>query len=123
MKLNFTFKHIDRSEALETYTSEQLEHISRFLLKNGMGQVLFSKKNHEFSVEVSVNTRERYFRAHAEGNDAYQAVDEVVQKLERQFLKTKKVVQHYKTKSLSKEGKLERMNERFEVRARYRKAA
>ena len=123
MKLNFTFKHIDRSEALETYTAEQLEDISRFLLKNGHGQVLFSKKNHEYTIEVSVNTKERYFRAHAFDNDPYHAVDQAITKLEKQFLKTKKVVQHYKSKPLSKEGKLERMNERFEVRVRYRKAA
>lgn len=123
MKLNFTFKHLDRSEALETYTAEQLEHISRFLLKNGLGQVLFSKKNHEFGVEVSVNTKERYFRANASDTDPYQAVDQVMEKLEKQFLKTKKLVQHYKSKTLSKEGKLDRMNERFETRFRFRKAA
>lgn len=123
MKLNFTFKHLDRSESLETYTAEQLEEISRFLLKNGQGQVLFSKKSHEFGIEVSVNTRERYFRAQAFDADPYHAVDVAVSKLEKQFLKTKQVVQDYKSRALSKAGRLDRLNERFEVRVRYRKAA
>lgn len=123
MKLNFTFKHLDRSEALETYTAEQLGHVSRFLLKDGMGTVCFSKQQHQFGLQVSVNTRERYFRAESSHVDPYQAVDMVCQKLERQFLKTKSTVQRHKNKAQSKSGRLERMNERLELKTRFRKAA
>lgn len=123
MKLNFTFKHLDRSEALEAYTSEKLDHVSRFLLKDGSGMVCFSKKNHEFELQVSVNTRARYFRAEAWHADPYQAVDMVCEKLERQFLKIKATVQHHKSKSQSKRGRLNQLNERLELKARYRKAA
>lgn len=123
MKLNFTFKHLDRSEALEAYTAEKLDHVARFLLKDGLGTVCFSKRNHEFELQVSVNTRARYFRAEDSHSDPYQAVDLVCEKLERQFLKIKDTVQHHKSKSQSKSARLEQMNERFEVKTRFRKAA
>lgn len=123
MKLNFTFKHLDRSEALEAYTSEKLDHVSRFLLKDGMGTVCFSKKNHEFELQVSVNTRARYFRAEAYNNDPYQAVDEACEKLERQFLKIKSTVQHHKSKEKSKRGRLNQLTDRLELKTRFRKAA
>ncbi|MBX3035007.1 MAG: ribosome-associated translation inhibitor RaiA [Bdellovibrionaceae bacterium] len=123
MKLNFAFKHLDRSEALEKYTKESLEGIGRFLLKDGYGSVYYSKTNHEFCVEVSVNTREKYFRAVALNSDPYQAVDAVMSKLEKQFLKTRKVVQNHKHPELSRTGKLDQMNGQFEVNLRMKKAA
>lgn len=123
MKLNFTFKHLDRSEALENYTKEKLESVGRFLLKDGYGSVYCSKQNREFCVEVSVNTREKYYRAVALHEDPYLAVDSVVEKLEKQFLKTRKVVQNHRRPELSRAGRLEQMNDRFEAPLRMKKAA
>lgn len=115
MKLNFTFKHLDRSEALEKHTSEILQDSSRFLLKDGYANVYFSKQNHEFCVEISVNTREKYFRAVGLQVDPYLAVDSAVEKLEKQFLKTRQVTRNHKHPELSKSARLEQMNDRFEV--------
>lgn len=123
MKLNFTFKHLDRSEALETHAVDRMESVGRFLLKDGFGMVYFSKQKHEFCVEVSVNTREKYFRAISYHADPYLAVDAVVEKLEKQFLKSRKLVQDHKKPHLSKAGRLEQLNERFETKVRFRKAA
>lgn len=123
MKLHFTHKHLDRSEALEQYARDRLDELSRFLLKDGFGHVYFSKQQHEFCAEVSVNTREKYFRATAFHEDVYQAVDQMVTKLERQFLKTKNQVQNHKRPELSKGRRHERFSENLEPGVRYKKAA
>lgn len=123
MKLNFTFKHLDRSEALENYAKERLEAVGRFLLKDGFGNVYCSKQNHEFCLEVSFNTREKYFRAIAYHEDPYLAVDAVVTKLEKQILKTRKVMQNHRRPELSRSGRLEQLNDRFELQPRFKKAA
>ena len=81
------------------------------------------KQGHEFHIEVSVNTRERYFRADAFDEDPYVAADMALVKLERQFLKNRKVVQNHRRPEFSKQGRLEQMNDRFESPLRYRKAA
>ena len=124
MKNTYTFKHIDPSDALKTYTEDQLQSIGRFLLKDGQAQVYYSKFKGEFTVEVSVNTKDRYFKASHTCDDPYVAVDGVVSKLEKQFLKTRKFHKNHKKPELSNEGYLESLNDQFEWSYRhYKKAA
>ncbi|MEN0059296.1 MAG: ribosome-associated translation inhibitor RaiA [Bdellovibrio sp.] len=96
MKLNYTFKHLDHSDALVVHTEDRMSEIGRFLLKDGYGNVYFSKQKNEFCVEISVNTREKYFKATAFGADAYAAVDSAAEKLEKQFLKINKQYKDHK---------------------------
>ena len=63
MKSNYTFKHLDYSESLVKYTNEKLNEIGQYLLKDGRAQVLYSKTQHEFLVEISINTKEKFFKA------------------------------------------------------------
>jgi len=123
MKLNYTFKHLDHSDALLSYTEEKMEEIGKFLLKEGYGNVYYSKTKNEFCVEVTVNTREKYFKATSYNMDVYTAVDLVVEKLEKQFLRTRKIMQHHKKPELSREGKLEQLNSRLEYEAKTAKKA
>ncbi len=110
MKINYTFKHLDYSDALCSYTRDQLTEISRFLLKEGYGNVYFSKQNHEFCVEISVNTKEKYFKASAFSPDPYSAVDAVAEKLEKQFLKVAKQFKDHTSPEYTKEGRTEKWN-------------
>jgi len=123
MNLTFAFKHLDHSDSLQNYMQDQMDRVGTFLLKDGLGQVLFSKKNKLFLIEVSVKTPLKYFRAKATHFDPYSAVDEVVLKLEKQFLKNRKLNTGHKKFELSKEGRLNTLNDRFELKVRYRKAA
>lgn len=123
MKLNYTFKHLDHSDSLVHYTAEKMEEVGKFLLKEGYGNVYFSKTKNEFCVEVTVNTREKYFKATSYNMDVYTAVDSVVEKLEKQFLKTRKIMQHHKKPELSREGKIDQLNSRLEFEARNGKKA
>jgi putative sigma-54 modulation protein len=107
MKLNYTFKHLDHSESLEKYTEDKMAEISQYLLKEGYGSVYFSKQKNEFCVEISVNTRQKYFKSSAFGPDVYAVVDLAVDKLEKQFLKINKQFKDHKKPELSKEGRLD----------------
>lgn len=107
MKLNYTFKHLDSSESLKAYTEEKMSEVGRFLLKEGYGSVYFSKQKNEFCVEISVNTKEKYFKASCYGSDIYAAVDSAAEKLEKQFIKTSKQFKDHKKPELSKEGRFE----------------
>ena len=109
MKLTYTFKHLDHSNSLQEYTEQRMVEIGRFLLKDGSGNVYYSKQKNEFCVEISVNTREKYFKATSYASDIYEAVDSVVDKLERQFLKNSKQHKYHKKPELSKEGRLDQI--------------
>ncbi|MCB0370875.1 MAG: ribosomal subunit interface protein, partial [Bdellovibrionales bacterium] len=65
MKLVFHFKHLDYSKSLELYTQEQVDKVSYFLLKDEAGSVHFSKFRNDFKVELSVPSRQRFFKSEA----------------------------------------------------------
>lgn len=96
MKLSYTFKHLDHSDSLVSYTEDRMLEIAQFLLKDGHGNVYFYKQNHEFCVDISFNTKEKYFKATATNVDIYTAVNSVVDKLEKQFLKISKRYKNHK---------------------------
>ena len=122
MKSNFTFKHLDYSESLVNYTNSKLDEIGQFLLKNGRSNVYYYKNQHEFNVEVSINTRQKFFKASASAPDIYVAVDMMVDKLEKQILKVKEIYMDHKKFQLSKEGKLRDYNGQFEFHPKWKKA-
>ena len=123
MKLNFDFKHLDYSKSLELYIQESVDKIAHLLLKENSGTVFLSKVRGEFHVEINIQTYQRYFKCKSSHYDVYSAVDLAIVKLEKQVLKVRKINQHHKKAELSKRGKLEQINSRFEYKTKYRKAA
>lgn len=123
MKLTFAFIHLDHSDSLQNYIQNQMDRIGIFLLKGELGQVNISKKRKHFHLDISIKTPLKYFRAKSSHFDIYTAVDQIVLKLEKQFLKNRKLNKSHKKYDLSKSGRLNQLNERFEVKYRYRKAA
>lgn len=122
MKSNYTFKHLDYSESLVNYTHSKLDEIGQFLLKDGRCNVYYFKSQHEFVVEVSLNTKQKFFKATASAADIYVAVDLMADKLEKQFLKVKEIYVGHKKFPLSKEGKLRDINGKFEYQPKVKKA-
>ncbi len=104
MKLNYTFKHLDHSDSLVAYTEERMTEIEQFLLKEGYGNVYFSKQKNEFCVEASINTRQKYFKATAYGTDrlclCYRC--HCGKNFEKQFLKSSKQLKNHKNQSSPK---------------------
>lgn len=121
MKSNYTFKHLDYSESLVTYTDSKLDSIGQFLLKDGRCNVYYYKNQHEFVVEVSLNTKQKFFKATASAPDVYVAVDLMTDKLEKQFLKVKEIYQDHKKFDISKEGRLNEINSQFEHQPKWKK--
>lgn len=123
MKLNFDFKHLDFSQSLELYVQDCVDKIAPLMLKENTGTVFLSKTKGQFHVEINIQSRERYFKCKATHFDVYTAADMAIAKLETQVLKVRKINQHHKKVELSKRGKLEQLNSRFEFKVKYRKAA
>lgn len=126
MKLNVQFRKLDPSQALIAYAQSKLDEVSRYLLKEGQAQVYLSKVRGLFEVEITINSREKYFKALSASQDAYEAIDMASYKLEKQFLKQKSIHKNHKKFDLSKTGKLRSINSKFEqkpVYSRLKKAA
>ena len=121
MKSNYTFKHLDYSESLVDYTTEKLDEIGQYLLKDGRSNVYYSKSQHEFVVEVTINTRQKFFKATATAPDIYVAVDLMADKLEKQFIKVKEIYMNHKKFEASKEAKFRDINSQMEYKPKWKK--
>ncbi|MFN7728992.1 MAG: ribosome hibernation-promoting factor, HPF/YfiA family [Bdellovibrio sp.] len=110
MQFQYTFRHVDASEALKEYTQEQFEKVGRFLLKESRWQIFYSMNRHECQVEVVVNGPWGHFKSTSTSDDFYVAVDIAAEKLGKQFQKTKEKHQHHKKPGRSREGRMDRLS-------------
>lgn len=110
------FKHIDVSESLQNYVEDLIAKNSRYLLKDAVCNFYYSKSkhHHQCQVEINVQNGTGYFKATSEAESFYLAADKAADKLSKQFKKTKDKLQHHKDFSSSREGRLERINDRME---------
>jgi putative sigma-54 modulation protein len=116
MKFQYTFQKIPLSEFVIKAAENKIGHSCRYLLKAANGHVFFGKKGHNFTVKVSIQAGgEGYFKAMAEDENLYAAIDIVCDKLERQFLRKKDKLQKHKKFEFSREGKLLLLNESLEA--------
>jgi len=115
MKVDFTFKHVDTSEALMEYARDRIEKISKFELKPMDIHFVISMQRHECLVEVHVLEGRRKFKALASSDDFHRSVEMVVNKLVRQMSKDKRRQKGHKNPEKSHYGKIARLNDALEV--------
>ena len=101
MQFKHHFKHVDSSDSLKSYLEALIEKQSRYLLKEAVCNVYYSKSrhHHECSVEIQVQNGNGHFKASAQSNDFYVASDLAAEKLSKQFKKMKEKLQHHKGQS------------------------
>lgn len=109
MKVDYSFKHLDASQALMGYTGERLEKIEKFETKPMDVHVVYSMQRHECMIEVTVLDGRRKFKATSISNDFYKAVDNMINKLTRQMSKGKKKLKYHKRPELSHYGQIEQL--------------
>lgn len=109
MKLDYTFLHVDSSEALVERFEARFAKLLKFELKPMDVQVVFSVERHECIVDVNILEGRRKFKAAGISNDFYRSVDMVVNKLLRQMSKERRKLRDHKNVGASHEGKLNRL--------------
>ncbi|MCM2282411.1 MAG: ribosome-associated translation inhibitor RaiA [Bdellovibrionaceae bacterium] len=109
MKLEYTFLHIDSSDALVEHFESRFGKLLKFELKPMDVQVVFSMERHECMVDVNILEGRRKFKASGVSNDFYRSVDMVVNKLLRQMSKERRKLRDHKNADASHNGKLNRL--------------
>lgn len=126
MKFQFSFHQVDVSSALREYSESQFEKAGSLLLKDSQWKIFYSMRRHECHVSVTVQCGWGHFKASSATSDFYASVDEVAEKLHRQFQKRKEVLQYHKNPAQSRQGKLDRMSPALDAdypNQAYRKAS
>ena len=114
MKVDFTFLHIDSSEALMTHMNQRLSKLERFEFKPMDIHVVFSMDRHECIAEVTIMEGRRKFQARSVTDDFYRTADKVCEKLWRQMSKGKRRIKNHHSVERSHYGQLELLTPELE---------
>lgn len=109
MKVDFTFKHVDTSEAFMEYARHRLDRIEKFELNPMDVHFTISMLRQECTVDVTVLEGRRKFKATATSDDFYRSLEMVVNKLSRQMSKDKRRLKAHKNADRSTYGQISRL--------------
>jgi len=84
MKVNFTGRHVEVSEALRTFAEERFQKMMPYMDDIIDVHVTLSVEKHRHMAEVSVKTRGGDFLASTETDDMYASLTQALDKLETQ---------------------------------------
>lgn len=96
MNLNITFRHVDPSEATKDYAAEKLGRLKRYFDGLVEGHVVFSQEKIRHLAEVTLHANGVSLNAKDETVDFHTAIDNVVDKLERQLKRYKEKLKRHK---------------------------
>lgn len=116
MDFKYSFHQIPYSDFMVQAVEDKIGHSMRYLFVHGTVQVSFGKRGHEFSIGISIKgSGNRYYKASATCENLYAAIDLVQDKLEKQFRKHRKKVKNHKHYQLSKEGRMDLLDEGLSI--------
>ncbi len=84
MKVIFTGRHVEVSDALRTFAEERIEKMTPYLDDIIDVHVTLSVEKHRHMAEVFVKTRHTEFLASTETDDMYASLSQALDKLETQ---------------------------------------
>lgn len=93
MRLNINSKNLNASENLYAVIEKKFEKLSKYFSDDIEAKVMLSQERGRQRVEATINARGMIFRAEETENDAYDAVDRVVEKLSSQMSRFKDKIQ------------------------------
>jgi putative sigma-54 modulation protein len=87
MKINYTWKHIDHSQAAEEYSNDKLNKVTKYVHNIVSCDVSFEKINSEIKANMNLHAGNQFFNAHNSHKDIYACVDGLEDKILSQVSK------------------------------------
>lgn len=94
MKLNIKGRNIEVTDALKSYIEKRLNKFNKFLTDLSEVIVTVSTEKFTHKIDVLLKVNGHLIQAEGKTEDLYSAVDQVVEKLEKQVLKYKEKIQN-----------------------------
>ncbi|GAB4251736.1 ribosome hibernation-promoting factor, HPF/YfiA family [Deferrisoma sp.] len=96
MNLNITFRHAEPSDALKQYAAEKVQRLHKYFDGIVDGHVVLTAEKIRHLAEVTLHANGTRIHAREESSDFYSAIDNVVDKLERQLKRYKEKLKRHK---------------------------
>lgn len=89
MRIAFTFRHIDSSDAVKAYASEKLSKLQKLMRAPLDADVTLSKERHLHQVEVVLRSDGHTYVATEQSEDMYASIDLVTDCIDQQVRRAK----------------------------------
>lgn len=97
MQLQFTGRHIDLTPALKQFTTEKFQRLEKFFKEEHPINIVLHVEHATHIAEATLHIDKIEIHANAKSGDMYQAIDELVSKLQAQIVKHKeKLIDHHR---------------------------
>lgn len=96
MQINFTGHGMEVTTALRTFTQEKFDKLERHFDKITAINVIFDVEKLRQIAEATILVNKGELHASAESEDMYAAIDELVDKLDRQLIKHKEKMRDHR---------------------------
>lgn len=89
MKLTFTFRHMDSSEALKKHAEEKINKLAHYFAEGAHGHVILSADKYLHKSEINLITHGINVCAKESSEDMYNSIQRALDKIEKQLKKYK----------------------------------
>lgn len=98
MKCEFTYIKIEGSEHVEAHATQLLARVTKYTNGPLKGHFTFSQEKFNHRVVLTLTGKNIYFKAVAKAENFYAAIEDAIEKMNRQLLKKKAKVKNHKIK-------------------------
>lgn len=97
MHINFTFRHLDSTEAIKQHAEEKIHKLDKYY-QNAPDSihVIFTVDHGAHETEITLNVDGHRIVGHASSSDMYASIDQTVHKLETTLRRLKEKRTHHK---------------------------
>lgn len=85
MQVQVTFRHMEPTKALKSYTSERIGRIEKQLAKESAAEVILSVERHHHMADIKLRSGGVNMRGRESSTDMYNSIDRAIAKIERQL--------------------------------------
>ncbi len=96
MQIDFTGHRLEITPALKQYTIDKFERLERHFSKIMSVNVTFNVEKLRHIAEASISVPKAELRASCNSENLYSAIDELVDKLDRQIIKHKEKIKNHR---------------------------
>lgn len=89
MKLTFTFRHMDSSEALKNHAEEKINKLAHYFAEGAHGHVILSADKYLHKSEINLITHGVSVSGKESSEDMYNSIQRTIDKIEKQLKKYK----------------------------------
>ena len=85
MQIAVTFRHMESNEAVKDYVNEKVQRLEKFVENPREARVVLATEKFRHSAEITVVVDEGTLNSQGRDRDLYAAIDQMVDKMERQI--------------------------------------